>query len=113
MTLRARLGIAAGGAVALAVIAVTVAAYAGTRSDLRGQLDSQLQNLVATVIHGRGHAPGAGGLPGGPGYAGQGSPPFAGFAQSGTAARLGDCDGGAGFDYGPGPGEAAGLRAFV
>ena len=45
MTLRVRLGLAAGIAVALAVLAVAISAYAGTKSVLRGQLDNSLQNL--------------------------------------------------------------------
>ena len=47
MSLRARLGVAAGLAGAVAVIAVAVSAYAGTRSELRGQLDRSLQSLAA------------------------------------------------------------------
>ena len=46
MSLRVRLALAAGVAVALAVLAVTVSAYAGTKSQLRGQLDNQLQDLI-------------------------------------------------------------------
>ena len=42
MSLRARMGLAAGVAVAVAVIAVAVSAYAGTRSELQGQLDTSL-----------------------------------------------------------------------
>ena len=43
VTLRSRLAVAAGVAVTLAVLAVTVTAYAGTKSELRGQLDNQLR----------------------------------------------------------------------
>src|SRR5579859_5003719 len=50
MSLRARMGIAAGVAVALAVLAVTVSAYEGTRSELLGQLDNSLQTLAAKVL---------------------------------------------------------------
>ncbi|MDQ6745861.1 MAG: HAMP domain-containing histidine kinase [Actinomycetota bacterium] len=50
MTLRARLAIAAGIAVALAVIAVTLTAYAGTKSELRGQLDHSLENLLDRIV---------------------------------------------------------------
>ncbi len=46
MSLRTRLGVAAATAVALAVVAVSVSAYAGTRSELQGQLDTQIQNLA-------------------------------------------------------------------
>ena len=47
MSLRARMGVAAGVAVAIAVIAVAFSAYAGTRSQLTGQLDTQLQRLTS------------------------------------------------------------------
>ncbi len=50
MTLRARLGLAAGVAVAVAVIAVVVSAYAGTRSDLIGQLDNSINRLAQPVL---------------------------------------------------------------
>jgi two-component system, OmpR family, sensor histidine kinase MprB len=46
MTLRARMALAAGVAVAIAVIAVAISAYAGTRSELRGQVDTSLVNLT-------------------------------------------------------------------
>jgi two-component system sensor histidine kinase MprB len=49
MSLRARIGAAAGIAVGLAVVAVAVSAYAGTRSNLTGQVDQQLQTLTAQV----------------------------------------------------------------
>jgi two-component system, OmpR family, sensor histidine kinase MprB len=80
MSLRARMGIAAGVAVALAVIAVTVSAYAGTRSELQGQIDSSLRTITQHYVHpanpGNGPVggqfpgagrPGAGGFPGGGG----------------------------------------------
>ena len=66
MSLRARLGLAAAAAVALAVLGVAVAAYAGTRSELRGQVDSSLQGLARTVLTRASAPPGQGG-PGGPG----------------------------------------------
>ncbi|HEY5187998.1 MAG TPA: HAMP domain-containing sensor histidine kinase [Solirubrobacteraceae bacterium] len=50
MSLRVRMGLAAGVAVALAVIAVAVTAYAGTRSQLRGQVDQSLQTLAAPML---------------------------------------------------------------
>ncbi len=74
MSLRARMGFAAGAAVALAVIAVAVSAYAGMRSELRGQVDQSLQTLRNQVLHGPGGGqggPGGSGLPGG----GFGEPP--------------------------------------
>ncbi len=58
MTLRARLGIAAGVAVAIAVIAVVVSAYAGTRSELVGQLDNSLRGRVHQVLEPGGGGPG-------------------------------------------------------
>ena len=54
MSLRVRLGLAAGVAVAIAVLAVAVSAYAGTRSELRGQVDSQLETLAGHAAPGRG-----------------------------------------------------------
>jgi two-component system sensor histidine kinase MprB len=44
MSLRARMGIVAGLAVALAVIVVAVVVYGGTRSELRGQVDAALHD---------------------------------------------------------------------
>ena len=46
MNLRTRMGLVAGAAVALTVIAVTSIVYAGTRSELRGQVDRALQSRV-------------------------------------------------------------------
>ncbi len=46
------MGLAAGVAVALAVIAVAVSAYAGTSSELHGQLDQSLRNLTSQAVHG-------------------------------------------------------------
>jgi two-component system sensor histidine kinase MprB len=122
--LRARLAIAAGVAVALAVIAVAVSAYAGTRSELRGQVDQSLTNLAAPLLMRAGVVPGPtpgnGGRPGGSG--GPGSGAAAGFAPGGGAAGgpgagLGssDCDGGLGLDYsrGGGFGSAPGYVQLV
>ena len=55
MSLRARMGLAAGVAVALAVIAVAVVRVRGTRSELRGQVDQSLQSLThaAAILHPR------------------------------------------------------------
>jgi two-component system, OmpR family, sensor histidine kinase MprB len=50
MTLRVRMGLAAGVAVAIAVIAVAFTAYEGTRSELRGQVDSSLQSLTGSLL---------------------------------------------------------------
>ena len=56
MSLRVRMGVAAGLAVAIAVIAVAVSAYAGTRSQLRDQVDASLRTLSAQAIAGQ-HGP--------------------------------------------------------
>jgi two-component system sensor histidine kinase MprB len=45
MSLRTRMVLLAGVAVAIAALAVAVASYAGTRSELQGQVDQQLQGL--------------------------------------------------------------------
>jgi two-component system, OmpR family, sensor histidine kinase MprB len=50
VSLRVRMGLASGVAVALAVIAVAVTAYAGTRSQLRGQVDQSLQTLASPLL---------------------------------------------------------------
>jgi len=50
VSLRARLGLAAGVAVAIAVIAAAFSAYEGTRSELRGQVDSSLRNLARPIL---------------------------------------------------------------
>ncbi len=84
LSLRARLALAAGVAVALAVVAVAVSAYAGTRSELEGQVDNQLQSLAQPVLQRAGVAPappsntrllrggqGPGAPGGGPGQGGQ------------------------------------------
>jgi two-component system sensor histidine kinase MprB len=52
------MGVAAGVAVALAVIAVAVSAYAGTRSELEGQVDHSLQSLSAGIVARSGRPPG-------------------------------------------------------
>ena len=43
MSLRTRMGLVAGAAVALSIVAVASIVYAGTRSELRGQVDRALQ----------------------------------------------------------------------
>jgi two-component system sensor histidine kinase MprB len=45
MSLRARMALFAGAAVAIAVVAVVVAGYEGTRNQLQGQVDQSLQSL--------------------------------------------------------------------
>jgi two-component system, OmpR family, sensor histidine kinase MprB len=108
VSLRARLAIAAGVAVALAVIAVAVSAYAGTRSELQGQVDKSLNNLAGPILMRAGvtHGPGSGngGNPVGSGGGGSYGP-GAGGASHGQGAGSGGSPGalqpgGAG---GPGP----------
>ena len=114
MSLRARMGLAAGLAVAVAVIAVAVSAYAGTSSELRGQLDQSLSTLTRQVVS-------------------NGAPPNAenpsnpaenpdnelengagGAGFFGPRPRPGDCDEGLGFQNRGGPlGSAAGILTLV
>ncbi|MGH2866421.1 MAG: sensor histidine kinase [Solirubrobacteraceae bacterium] len=74
MSLRVRMGLASGVAVALAVIVVAVTAYAGTRSQLRGQVDQSLQTLASPLLIRAGviPTPGPPGPRGRPGNAGSG-----------------------------------------
>lgn len=51
MSLRARMGLTAGVAVAIAVVAVAISAYLGTRSAVYGQIDTALSNLAMQVTH--------------------------------------------------------------
>jgi two-component system sensor histidine kinase MprB len=116
MSLRARLGLAAGAAVALAVVAVVVAAYAGTRSELLDQIDTQLRNLSQPILMRAMHPGsqpfgGGSGFPGGQPFSGSQNGPFRGrFGQGGH-----DCDIGLGLGIGNGPGQggAPGLQVFV
>ncbi len=82
MSLRTRMGIASGIAVALAVIAVAVFAYAGMRSELLGQIDDNLHSLSAQVLPGPG-GPGAPSPGGGEGSGGPQGPGF-GFGTRGA-----------------------------
>jgi two-component system, OmpR family, sensor histidine kinase MprB len=100
MSLRARMGLAAGVAVAIAVIAVAVSAYAGTRSQLLGQVDDSLRALthryLTTLPNPRGSltpggpAQGAGGFftPGGSGQ-GPGAPIPPGSTRTALAQQCG------------------------
>jgi two-component system sensor histidine kinase MprB len=88
MTLRVRLGLAAGVAVAVAVIAVVVSAYEGTRSDLLGQLDNSINRLAQPVL-GRAAGP--------PGVFGPQAPGGDGGGQPGGSGRS-DPDEGLGLD---------------
>jgi two-component system, OmpR family, sensor histidine kinase MprB len=109
MSLRMRIALAAGVAVAIAVIGVAVSAYAGTRSQLRGQLDRSLHSLTAAATERHGPRPpvGAegGGGPGAGGGAGGGPP----------AAEQGPCtgDGGLGLDRRNGPAFGAAPGIFT
>ena len=79
MSLRARMGLFAGAAVAIAVLAVVVAGYEGTRNDLQGQVDQSLQSLSKRPLQNIGLGPGGG-------------PP--GVIQLGPTNPRGDSDGG-------------------
>ncbi len=100
MSLRVRMGLAAGIAVALAVFAVAISAYAGTKSVLRSQLDNSLQSLSRPIVSSAGHFGGTspdghGGPPGG------GEPPGAG-------------DEGLALDHrGPGLGGPSGIVTLI
>ncbi|MFZ0088014.1 MAG: HAMP domain-containing sensor histidine kinase [Solirubrobacteraceae bacterium] len=121
MSLRARMGLAGGLAVAVAVIAVAVSAYAGTRSELLGQLDRSLHNLAQPILIRAGviaprsggaaaGAPGeASGFTGPPGFQPGGGPRFGG--GSGGAAGN-DCDHGLGLDDARGAGFG-GAQGYV
>lgn len=108
MSLRVRIGIAAAAAVALAVMGVAIAAYAGTRSQLRGQVDHSLQDLSRTVLNRVAGPPGRGRGPGPP-------PPADG--RRGARGPLGsnDPDEGLGLDQLPGQafGGAPGTFTLV
>ncbi|MFZ0039713.1 MAG: HAMP domain-containing sensor histidine kinase, partial [Solirubrobacteraceae bacterium] len=113
LSLRARMGVAAGVAVALAVIAVAVSAYAGTRSVLQGQLDRSLQNLSQQVLHHGG--PGESRAPGG-GQGAQGADGFSPGGRAGAGSLAGtDNDEGLGLDQRGGPafGGAPGSLTLV
>ncbi|MGH2858719.1 MAG: HAMP domain-containing protein, partial [Solirubrobacteraceae bacterium] len=107
MSLKVRLGLAAGVAVAIAVIAVAISAYAGTRAQLNGQMDQSLQNLAAGILS---HA--------GPGGGPPGTPPGASAQHKGDGGAsndLDDPDEGLGLaDHrGPAFGGAAGTVALI
>jgi two-component system, OmpR family, sensor histidine kinase MprB len=104
VSLRARMGVAAGVAVALAVLAVTVSAYEGTRSELRGQVDSTLQRITDRYQTPQGGGPGGG-------------PPFRSGGGQGlfNATGGGDCDHGLNVNGPTAPafGGAAGFAQLV
>src|ERR1700685_1413900 len=96
------MGIAAGVAVALAVIAVSVSAYAGTRSTLLGQIDNSLRAITNQELHrpGGGAAGPDNGAPG----------PVGRFFRHGNGGP--DCDGGLGIN-GPSAPAFGGAAGFV
>jgi two-component system sensor histidine kinase MprB len=63
MSLRARMALVAGLAVAIAGIAVAVASYEGMRSELQGQVDQSLQALIKTPLGNIGEGPHGGPSP--------------------------------------------------
>ena len=92
MSLRARMALFAGAAVAIAVIAVVVAGYQGTRTELQGQVDQSLQSLAKRPLQNIGLGPGGGPPPNGVFQFGPHTP-------SGSAGH--DPDEGLGFDHLP------------
>ncbi len=92
MSLRARMALFAGAAVAIAVVAVVVAGYQGTRHELQGQVDQSLQSLAKRPLENIGLGPGGG-------------PPPQGVLQLGPHVPSGqpdhDPDEGLGFDHLP------------
>jgi two-component system, OmpR family, sensor histidine kinase MprB len=127
VSLRARMGLAAGLAVAVAVIAVAVSAYAGTSSELRGQLDQSLQTLTRQVLSNgappQGENPNAQAEKSANEAQGQkdtndnvsqGATGSATPQLFSTAPRGGDCDEGLGFQNRGGPlGSATGILTLV
>jgi two-component system sensor histidine kinase MprB len=118
MSLRVRMSLASGVAVALAVIAVAVSAYAGTRSELKGQVDQSLRSLTGSILA-RSGLPANGQPPPGR-LRGGGTPPTGaglGFRTGGTPATESsrDPDEGLGLDqvHGPAFGGAAGTVTLV
>jgi two-component system sensor histidine kinase MprB len=97
------MGIAAGVAVAVAVIAVAVSAYAGIRSQLTGQVDSQLRTLNGQILRMNGGG-GGGGAGGGGGDVSNGSANGGGLGSVPTGGEgPGVRDEGLGLDRRPHP----------
>ena len=113
MSLRGRMGLAGGVAVALAVIAVTVSAYAGTSSELHSQLDQSLQSLNSEILAHSGLAPG-GGPSRGPGQQGGGDD-FGPGPNHDSQFEPGDPDEGLGLENQTGPafGGAKGVFTLI
>ncbi|MHB1571484.1 MAG: HAMP domain-containing sensor histidine kinase [Solirubrobacteraceae bacterium] len=108
MSLRVRLGLASGIAVAIAVIAVAFSSYEGIRSQLYSQKDSTLRSLSGSILA-RANIP-AGGAP----TPGPGGPPPGG-AELGSRDHLHDPDEGLQLDGDNGPafGGAPGIATLV
>jgi two-component system sensor histidine kinase MprB len=106
MSLRARMGLASGVAVALAVIAVAISAYAGTRTQLRDQVDNSLRGLAQPILDRARSGPGGPGQRGAPAPGGPGTTGPLGVANT-------DCDLGLGIDRTPTFGAAAGVKGFI
>jgi two-component system sensor histidine kinase MprB len=102
------MALAAGVAVALAVIAVAFSAYEGTRSQLQGQVDQSLRSLTRSVI-------GAGVRPRPPGPSPPGSSGGAFGPPPSSSVESGARDEGLGLDDRTGPafGGAAGSATIV
>ena len=119
LSLRVRMGLVAGTAVALAVLGVSVLSYVGTSSAVLGQIDTSLNNLDAQVQHsgagpqGTRNDDGQGGsLTGGAGSAPTtGTRPRNGTSLRGLAGIARDCDQGLGINV---PGRPfGGPQVFV
>ncbi len=111
MSLRLRMGLVAGIAVAIAVIAVAVASYLGTSSAVLGQIDSNLTNLDAEIVHPHPARVGGGDDNGGAAPAGSAGNGGADGRPPGGGPNAGDCDEGLGIN---GPQQPfGGQRVFV
>ena len=111
MSLRVRMGLAAGLAVALAVIAVAVSAYAGTSSELKGQVDNSLHSITSSILAHGGGPPG--GRPGGPGSSLRGASIGGGGSDNFNDSSDPDEGLGLGERGGPAFGGAAGALTLV
>jgi two-component system, OmpR family, sensor histidine kinase MprB len=111
VSLRTRMAIAVGLAVAIAVLGVAIAAYAGMRSQLRGQVDDALKDLCTQVPD----LP-SGSCPAGSRVAPAPGPPFGSRGSfAGPSEPVGVQDEGLGLDrlQGPGFGGAPGSYLVV